>query len=223
MKKILLALSMLMMMLFVGCSSAAPLEYDKNIYDVFSYSYRKGEFSNVENSDIFKYFIDYTSDRELMMEFALDEDLISEYTANESILLGKVALIIEETSRSYEDLFDSTSQEFNAYAVEAGVELSIDDIVSFNDLKIKLSEAGVVFINKLTFIEFKFDRSLTTDEISGYNLLQEVYLDLLEHYGTYDLTNKTYDDLVADTEEIRTVISEEDREILEIGYDLIKK
>jgi len=223
MKKIFIALSMMLMIFFIGCSSAAPMEYQTSIHDVFSYSYTKGEFNNKDDSDIIKYLIDYSTDRVLMMEFAVEEELISEFTDTERNLIDKVYLITEGTSVSYQELFDSSSQEFNSYAVAAGVELTIDDIVSFNDLKLKLVGAGVVFISKRNFIEFKLGESLTNEQISGYDLLQEVYLDLLNNYGAYDLQEVSYEELLSDIEIVGISVSEDDLEILETGFDLINK
>ena len=223
MKKIFIALSMMLMIFLIGCSSAAPMEYQNSIHDVFSYSYTKGEFNNNNDSDIIKYLIDYSTDRVLMMEIAVEEELISEFTDTERSLIDKVYLITKGTSVSYKELFDSSSQEFNSYAVAAGVELTIDDIVSFNDLKLKLVEAGAVFINKRNFIEFKFGESLTDDQISGYDLLQGVYQDLLNNYGAYDLQEISYAELLSDMEIAGISVGEEDLDILEAGFNLINK
>jgi hypothetical protein len=157
------------------------------------------------------------------MEFAVEEELISEFTDTERNLIDKVYLITEGTSVSYQELFDLSSQEFNSYAEAAGVELTIDDIVSFNDLKLKLVGAGVVFISKRNFIEFKLGESLTNEQISGYDLLQEVYLDLLNNYGAYDLQEVSYEELLSDMETVGISVSEDDLEILETGFDLINK
>jgi hypothetical protein len=223
MKKIFIGLSMILMILLIGCSSAAPMEYQTSIHDVFSYSYTKGEFNNKDESDIIKYLIDYSTDRVLMMEFAVEEELISDFTETERSLIEKVYLITEGTSVSYQELFDSSSQEFNAYAVAAGVELTIDDIVSFNDLKLKLVEAGVVFISKRNFIEFKLGESLTSEQISGYDLLQELYLDLLNNYGSYDLRDKSYEAMISDMDNAGLTVAEADLAILEAGFELINK
>ena len=64
---------------------------------------------------------------------------------------------------------------------------------------------------------------MTDDQISGYDLLQGVYQDLLNNYGAYDLQEISYVELLSDMETAGISVGEEDLDILEAGFNLINK
>lgn len=221
MKKIFV-LSLIMLMIFVGCSSAQNLQ-DSSIYDNITYSYEVLTFVDIDQNDILYDVFDDYQDFQLMAEKAVDDELVSEVPDNIQGILSTLETLSTDSEKSLDYLVTLSSSELNTLATNNSIALTVDDIVSFNDLKsFTQSLIGRTSISKFEYLEYRLDKSLTSEEKEGLHLLQEVYLDLRRSDYNLTVTNLDFADLELEIIQFNSQVSDEVLDKIEIGFNLIK-
>ena len=119
-------------------------------------------------------------------------------------ILVTMQQVTDQSEKQFGELIRLTSSQFNDQATSAGVLLSIDDIVQFNDLKEYVATLpSSVSMTKLAYLEFRVGRSLTSEEQVALEYLQVAFNAFDEAQQSTDLTCYTYDEFVTTYETIR--------------------
>ncbi|MCK7487389.1 MAG: hypothetical protein MZU97_19150 [Bacillus subtilis] len=161
--------------LLAGCS-APYQEHNNEFLDPLKYSFDALRYISSPSSDIMTLIADDERDLIIALQVAVDQSMI------ETLPFGIDATIslLDQMSRvanvSLKTLMSSSSTEFLQVATANQINLSIDDIVGFNDLK-KVIEtlSGSIGIPKAKLIEHRLGLELTSEEEQGLALLQEYY------------------------------------------------
>jgi hypothetical protein len=221
MKKIFV-LSLILLMIFVGCSSSYNLP-ETSIYDSITYSYENLSFENIDQNDILYGVYDDYQDIKIMAEKAVEDELVNEVPDNISDILSTLKTIGDASLDSLDNLVALSSSDLNALATSNSITLTVEDIVSFNNLKsFTQSLIGRTSISKFEYLEYRLDRNLTSEEKEALNLLQEVYLDLRRSDYNLILTNLDFADLELEIIQFNSQVSDEVLDKIEIGFNLIK-
>ncbi len=161
--------------LLAGCS-APQQEQNVEFKDPLTYSFDTLRFYSSSSSDIMSLIADDERDLNVALEVAVDRSMI------ETLPFGIDATIslLDQMSRvanvSLKTLMSSSSAEFLQVATANQINLSIDDIVGFNDLKAVIEIlSGSIGIPKARLIEDRLGRELTSEEEQGFALFQEYY------------------------------------------------
>ena len=228
MKKILSFISIMMIILFVGCSAEPNYSNDSytstantiGSHDYYEYSLNEFMFTNINNEDILKYILNDTED----FYIAMSENY-SIYL--EDIDKGTISKLYEIVNRNDEvnslnSLLNKTAAELNVLAIEVNIALTVEDIVGFYDLKNNNPYIhGTVSLTLESYVSLRLARSLTLNEEEGLNLFVEVYYFLLEYTSSYDYTNKVFIDIIADLDNEGYIYTPEELDTIEVGFNLL--
>lgn len=230
MKKILLVLSLVIMMFFVGCSAADNMTN----YEMYISS---DETAVSDNSYLYydtNYFImNGLSETDLINYFIVEEDTFEIYLIyyetqgwelNESLngIIDKLYAIAEVSPVTFRDLLDYTATDLNTLANSKDITLTVDDIVGFHDLVDFYNNLNrFMSISRLDYINLALQRELTDEEIEGLNELNDAY-EALTETTEYNLLDKTFMELEADLLENNYLLTETELISLEIGYNIVR-
>jgi hypothetical protein len=214
MKKVLIFISMLAMLYFLACSASmeeytSTIDTSQNLSADFSsvmtYDYYYSGYTNVNKADILYNVLDDDIDLTLMIIHAKTENYIEEYPVNIGSVNEKISVVAEASSRSFSSVYSESLAEYSAIASSAGVDLTVDDVLGFYDLKNIVETLPIrLSISKEEYIEYRIDRDLTSDEIQGLTDLQFYNNYLYNQINNYVITDKTIEEISDD--------------LLQIGY-----
>lgn len=214
MKKVLIFISMLAMLSFLACSSSmedytSTIDTSQNLSADFSsvmtYDYYYSSYTNVNKADILYSILDDEIDLTLMIMHAKTENYIDEYPENIGNVNEKISIVAEASSRSFGSVYSESLAEYSATASGAGVDLTVDDVLGFYDLKniIEILPSRISIL-KEDYLEYRIDRDLTNDEILGLTELQYYNNYLYNQINNYVITEKSIEEITDD--------------LLQIGY-----
>lgn len=219
MKK-LFVLSLIILMIFVGCSSSTMME-NLSIYDNTTYSYEDLSFIDKNQDDVLYYIYNDFQDFLVMVEVAKTKDLISDIPSDLEMIVNTLSVLSEKSGESFRSLVEKTSAELNTLAINNSLSLTVDDIVGFNNLKtFLLSLTGRTTISKITYIELLLDRELSNEEKSGLNLLQDEYINIRRNDYYFSLTDLDYPGFELVLIDNNPEISDTNLDLIEIGYSV---
>ncbi len=231
MKKIILALSLILMLFFIGCAAEIPTYEGQTttantvvttdgVKEVYYYDYNNFEFSNISDKDLISYITNDTDDFYIAMSGDYSDYLEDVDEETISRLFEVVNLNNKVTSLRY--LLEKSASDLNEYATEVGITLTVEDIVGFYELKNNASRIyGQKSIRLETYISSRLDRSLTTDEELGLRVFEEVYYFLLNELDDYDYTSKAFLDIVSDLDSEGYAYTPEELDSIEVGFNLL--
>ncbi len=214
MKKYLIALSMILTIVLLGCSNETimhePTEADFDRYVFYDFDSMSFEFPSEDSLMI--YFEDDYIDFNILYTISKTSTATSSEPSMEETYaayigssvsfestLSKLEQITDVSGISLGALADKTLSELNEVATQHGIVLTIDDIVQFYDFQNMLAYvSGSYRVTMQTYFEHYLDRDLESSEILSLELLQNNYSRLCYEYGTYDLSEKTIDDIQND-------------------------
>lgn len=127
-------------------------------------------------------------------------------------------------SLTIRSILEFTSSQLNTQASLAGVTLSIDDIVRFNDLKaFAATLPSTISLSKVQYIEARIGRLLTTNEADALHYLQQVFNAITQNGLTPpSLDTFTYEELVSTYQTVsQTTLSESAQATLALAYDVL--
>lgn len=221
MKKIITLLSFLFMMFLWGCSEQPEYTTLVDFEEQIQYDFTTVKFNRIDRDDLMNYLIDEASDLEFMLLEATNQN--QNETLGESLngVIDTLSFLSKRANVSFGDLLNYSASELNTLATESDVSLTVDDIVGFYDLVQVLSELdATISISKVDYVELKLGRDLTSTEITALTDLQYAY-STLRWYRDFDITEKTFLEIVDDLDGINYEATQSDYDSMEIGYDLL--
>lgn len=229
MKKIFLISILLLIVLLSGCASPDQ-EEDTEKYtfnSVLPYNSSSLTFTKTSRGDMLYSSGSPSTDYVIMLN---EDNELSQTERDAYVSLFVIIEVIAEGQMnfSYISLLSYTSQEFSDLASNAGIELTVSDIIMFNTLKTSLEElmlsSHLTVITRQEYIEIRLDRDLTLDEISGLSLLQEKISEMQVYENEYfNFETETFETLLLQLENTITFVPTEVEETnLLLAFNIVK-
>lgn len=224
MKKIrLLSISIILLIIFVSCSAAPGREEFVDFTDPLSYDMAKLDYQLLSNQDIYTYFQDDYRELIAILPKTTSFSLIEPSWNEIQGLLNKMSLVGTPLSITPFEMIHKTSSEFNTLASSQSVILTVDDIVTFNDLKFYLNDlTEIITIEKKELFAIYLDRFLTEEEILAFSSLQHYYSRLILVGEDISLKTISYEEIEVKLLLLTPAPSEEDLLNIERGLELIQ-
>ena len=223
MKKYLLILLFVLTFIISACSA-----YDENpdtsIYadlyfdmETLTYTHLEGDILDGLSTPADDFFILYES----YYGYAIKADDRPLYEAAISYLT-----IYQATENiSYEALLNYSSKELNDALNGIGINLSIDHIVIFNELKafstLLIEEDFKSSISKLDYLRIRLERPLSNVEINALIQLQNAYTTILYDMPTYRLFDQDFQFFIDTLSQLGRTYDEDTLVALELAYNLL--
>ncbi|MCF7931347.1 MAG: hypothetical protein K9L02_07555 [Acholeplasmataceae bacterium] len=227
MRKLIIFYIMLIMFLLAGCASQEQIDIT-SIYGSLDFSFSTMTFTDTSENDILYQMGNSTDD------FIILYQIITNETLNPSMIIPYRTLftIMDElvTAQGIDYLIieSYSSLEFKEVCDLNSIELSIADIVTFNSFKSDLARIKEIesdfdeIISKLSYIEMRLDRVLSSSEVSDLNLLQDHYSELKLNHMALPILEYTFEELLLEFKnQIFYEPNETDQNRLEDAYDII--
>lgn len=174
-------LAMVLIAVF-GCSAQTyenPIVFEQPLV----YSFQTMRLEQIQDHDIVRYASSPATDLITAIQTHLAETNPTWLDTTKIQLILKLGELSEASDVSLKTLTAKSGSEFNALALEAGIALTIDDVIAFADLKAWLTSADSrVFVTRIALFEAAMGRTLTSEEAEGLSDLQ-TYLSDLARYG----------------------------------------
>jgi len=228
MKKLSLLLSMLLMMfLFIGCAMEENVPQEISIYASLNYDWDSMTFTNISSDDILNQvgnpFDDFailhegvTGEAFTVAEFEGYEDLFSMLTQLSNSSGVSIGTILTYSSAELKDRL----------APYSSIQLTLNDIVTFNTLKSLIEEMkveidGLYYLSKINYIEKRLSIDLSQYDIHVLEYLQDYYSELVSFNPSIQIANLTFEELMVEFESIGYIPNVEARTQLENAYEII--
>ncbi|XMB73201.1 hypothetical protein RJI07_04630 [Mycoplasmatota bacterium WC30] len=224
MKKILFALSLIAFMFLSGCSSSIESTTTMvNLDKIIEYNLDNLKFSYLNESDLLNYVVNEGKDFKIMLNIAYDNGVIDSLHDSNNGVMDTLTDLSDASGIKIAIMLSYSATELNELAVANSIALTVDDIVGFMDLlKIKDQLSGSLFISKIEYLEIKLGRELTSEEEDGLSNLQDAYNQLFVYSNSnYDISDKTFIQLVEDLDELSYEYTQEDYDSIEVGFNII--
>jgi hypothetical protein len=197
-------------LLLIGCSEQQyeqPVEFSEPL----TYSFESLRYMKSSSQDIIFMITDNELDLKLALRQAQDQLLIESLPASVDDIIVLLDQISEAAGVSLKTIMAYSSSELLTVATAHAVDLAIDDIVGFNDLKAILDQlGGSIRIDKVDFIESRLERELSEDELQGFDLLQEFVNSIIYNNRQFSLLSTDSEALRLELETLYTPPSEDE-------------
>lgn len=230
MKKIMSIILIGFILVLSGCmdEDTVPEEDYVTIYHKLNYDYGSMSFTNTSKADIF-YLTGY---QYFDFEYTYNQLMEEELTTEEQLAYKDLFILLETMEDSLNvtiaDILSDSSSDFKDAADSLGLEIGFGDIILFNSLKEVMSElkdSGYARVSKFIYLELQLDITLTSEEESSLEYLQELYTLAYErNYELLDLHELSLDDLILElSDTLNNEFTELELNKIEIAYDLMKR
>lgn len=183
-KRFLASVVLLAMVLIAvfGCSAQTDV-HSVVFEEPLVYSFQTMRLEQISNHDIVRYASSPATDLITAIRSSLADEHSTWLDASKIHLILKLGELSEVSGVALKTLTEKSGSELHALALEAGVALTIDDIIAFAELKAWLTAADSrVFVTRIALFEAAMGRTLTDEEGKGLSDLQ-AYLSDLARYG----------------------------------------
>jgi hypothetical protein len=228
MKKLSLLLSMLLMMfLFIGCAMEENVPQEISLYASLKYDWESMTFTQITQYDILNHvgnpFDDFvilheevTGEAFTVAEFEGYEDLFSMLTQLSNSSGVAIGTILTYSSQELKDRL----------APYSSIQLTLNDIVTFNTLKSLIEEMkaeidGSYYLSKINYIEKRLSIDLSDYDIHVLEYLQDYYSELVTFNPSVQIALLTFEELMIEFESIGYIPNVEARTQLESAHQII--
>lgn len=227
MRKLIIFYVMLIMLLLAGCANQEQID-STSIYGSFDFSFSTMTFTDTSDTDILYQTGNSLDDFIILYQITTNETMTLSMINAYRALFTIMDELITAQGINYLIIESYSSSEFKDACEINSIELSIADIVTFNSFKSDLAKIKEIesdfdeVISKLSYIEMRLDRVLSSSEVSALNLLQEYYLELKLNHMALPILEYTFEELLLEFKnQIFYEPNETDQNRLEDAYDII--
>jgi len=228
MKKLrLLILMLLSMFLLIGCSMEENVPQDADIYGYLSYDWNSMTFTNLAQEDVLNQVGNPYDDFVILHQEIMDQSFTpAEEDAYASLLSNMTELSASEHI-SMATILAYSSAEFRDVLEIYSIQLTLDDIVTFNTLKSLVEEIKtkmndtVLYLSKINYIGYRLSITLDDADVRALNMLQEYYTELVAFDPSIQILNLTFEALMIEFEQIGFIPSIEVRTQIEFAFEII--
>jgi hypothetical protein len=211
----------------VSCSAMDEEPYmdEPYIYGNMLFDYETMTFNTTYESDIL-----YDTGNAKEDFIILHQNFNQEVLSDESIviyhdLFDKLISLSDTTHEPIGRLFDYSSTQIKTALEDHLIDVNLNDIVTFNEIKQLLSsykeQSSRPSIRKPDYLSFILDKNLTTEDLEDLGFLQEAYLELYANKGYINIKEMSFEDLVSAFESIGKTYSEDQTTSLGLAYDML--
>ncbi|AUD63849.1 hypothetical protein BK010_09700 [Tenericutes bacterium MO-XQ] len=228
MKKLYLIIILIItVFVMVGCSAMEEEPYNDlpHVYGNLYYDYETMTYNSIHSSDIFYNIGDVKEDFIILHQ---EMEGIS-YTSNEidvyHAFFDKLLLLADATGQSVGVIMNYNSSDFKTALETHSIEVTLNDVVTFNDVKSALetykSQNNNPSIRKIDYISYILDQELTNEDRDHLQFLQDEYLELVDRNIVLDLKTISYENLILSLESTGKTYTEIQLVSLKSAYDLL--
>jgi len=228
MKKLILTVIMIItIFIIVGCSAMEEEPYmdEPYIYGNMLFDYETMTFNTTYESDIL-----YKTGNVKEDFIILHQNLNQEVLSDESIviyhdLFDKLISLSDIIDEPIGRLFDYSSTQIKTALEDHLIDVSLNDIVTFNEIKQLLSsykeQSSRPSVRKPDYLTVILDENLTNEDLEDLGFLQEEYLELYANREGIDIKEMSFEDLMSAFESLGKTYSEDQITSLSLAYDVL--
>lgn len=228
MKKIWLFLMFLILAVtIISCAAYEDIPYEISIYDQLEYDTNSLSFTNIDPSDLLYQVGNVYDDFIILHQEVLNQPLDESKQTAYLHLLNNVEALSILSDLSIKVIISYTSSELKNAFEQYDLDVTLDDIVTFNEIKsilldLESTDEKALFIRKIDYINFMNNMTLTTEKINHLQFLQEKYSELKSYDHTFDIKSNTFEDFLSVMENMSYSFTEIEIENLNQAYLIIK-
>ena len=232
MKKGTMILVTLIVILFSGCSAKMEKEEygDTSIYSSYSYNLDELPYLEGNSTDILYGFSDILIDFHLLNSSITNAELPQSEQDAYSSLFSVLDQLHQSSGSSYDTIVNYSSQELKNECISAEISITTTNIIVFNTYKNLISElieingSSNMNISKVSFINYRLGRILTTEEKQALEHLQDMY-NIINGHGniTIDFSEISLDDLIIQFKDSSYINEQLDESKIQIAYTILNE
>ncbi len=210
--------SLPIIMLVISSCSASSNEIHIDFDDHLTYSWDTLSINNVSEYDILSFVVNDYQDYTIAITSTVAIEDRPEGLAD---LLMKLETIGDAASQSLIQLYGLSSSQLRELSETHTITLTIEDIVRFNDFKaFTATLSQPVSLLKSSIIEDRIDRTLTAQEVQGFDSMQTYLNRIHSDYITtrYPLSTVSYDEFEADLVARQYTLTDETKAAMEAAF-----
>lgn len=205
-------------MLVISSCSASNTEINLDFDDHLTYSWDTLSLDDVSEYDILSFVVNDYQDYYIAIESIV---AIEDHPEGLADILVKLETIGDAASQSLNQLYGLSSSQLRELSDTHTITLTIDDIVRFNDFKaLTETQTQAVSLTKQTIIEDRINRSLTAQEVYGFESIQSYLNRIHQNYSTtrYLLNTVSYEEFEADLVARQYTLTDETKAAMEAAF-----
>jgi hypothetical protein len=189
------------------------------------YDYETMTFNTTYESDIL-----YNTGNAKEDFIILHQNLNQEVLSDESIviyhdLFDKLISLSDIIDEPIGRLFDYSSTQIKTALEDHLIDVNLNDIVTFNEIKQLLSsykeQSSRPSVRKPDYLSVILDENLTNEDLEDLGFLQEEYLELYANREDINIKEMSFEDLMSAFESIGKTYSEDQITSLGLAYDML--
>ena len=223
MKKILLFIvSLFVVFSIYGCSSGyEPTDFPLVTSSIY-FNFNQMTFAIGNDRDILYGLENPSDDFIILKEHVLNETLSDTEKQAYKHLINHIVTLSENTSTTIRTILTYDSTTFKDALEALQLEVSLDDIVIFNEIKSLQSEdISSTYISKINYLNQRLQTTLSTDDINHLEDLQTVYLEMKDLDESYQLFEHPLQDMIDLLETYGITYSTEEVTSFSAAYDIL--
>lgn len=235
MKKIIVTLLLICGILLSGCAAADEEPQDEELYfsnySYLTFDWNTMTFSGLERHDILYGVSDPYEDFVILNVKYKDMQLTTEQQIAYERTFELFDMLDASSGFTYGSLDEYSTQNIKDFSDSSEIVLTATDLITFNSIKSEAymlkstaSSSTSYTIGKISYVEQRLERVLTTDEKISLQALQEQMNYLYNKGVNFDLSTGTFEELILEIESKRVDdVSQEDLARLEMAFLIIKQ
>lgn len=224
MKKILMLFMMIVMIFSIyGCSAQDPYMEEPSPLDRVNFNWHTLSFYIENENDIFYGINQPQRDFIILYDIVLQTPFENDEKLAYQRLLSHLDILSEDLHVTISTLLDYGSKTIKEAFELASLEVTISDIVYFNQLKelVSTKSSESYDIQKIDYLEALLQTTLTSEQITTLNDLQNLYLKITNSQSDYRLFDHSIDDFIETLGQLGDVLSEQRTSDLTDMFELL--
>ena len=227
MKKLILTIMLIgVLFVYAGCSAMDKHSEPISLYDNLTFDFNHMTYTETSPADLLFRVGDPFADFVMLYQ----KELQTTFTPGELVIYQRLFSIIEsslDTHMLFSSVLSLSSSEFTERLKEKDITYTLDDIVSFNNLKTileqikNLNTSSTYVISKITYIENRLAIQLSQSDLDDLEVLQDYYQELFDPYSSWYQHYESFDDIIEGLQEKDIYFSEDERLAMQRAYTLI--
>ena len=230
MKKIkILMLLIFTSMLLSSCAAEEPFTEDVSIYGDLTFDFATMTYTNTTQNDILYRVGNPFDDFVILHQEVLNESLTQNELDSYEILLTNMSTLSELSDELMITLVSYTSSNLKDAFDNNDLSLTLDDIVTFNALKLKIENIKETLgeeksiIRKLEYIQYRTPGHLINeDDITNLHVMQDYYQEYFIIDQSFRIYEHTFEEFIIELQNAGFTIDQYTQTRLNYGYGIIQ-
>ena len=220
-------ITLVLLLLFLTACSAQGPNTQASFYQDLYFSKTTLTYTNLPYKDILFQVGTPLEDFFILYDAFYETPLSEQEKLNYQVFFGRLVEYVLASNVSYGAIIAYSSTELNEALSVYDIQLSLNDVVIFNQLKAMIDEMDQTkysgSISKTLYLEKRLNLRLTRDAIEALDLLQQYYLEFHMDVTSNYFVSHNISDFFLLIEDQGMTLSDSDKLTLQTAYDIISR